>query len=50
LIPNPGPHSTVEKESSLIAFGTIEQLQSIEGCCQPGRTRTQPVKKPRADR
>jgi voltage-gated potassium channel len=45
LIPNPGPHSTVEKESSLIAFGTIEQLQSIEGCCQPGRTRTQPVKK-----
>ncbi|MGD0353159.1 MAG: NAD-binding protein [Dehalococcoidia bacterium] len=50
LIPNPGPHSIVEKESSLIAFGTFEQLQSIEGCCQPGRTRTQTVKKPRANR
>ncbi|MGB8707347.1 MAG: NAD-binding protein [Dehalococcoidia bacterium] len=47
LIPNPGPHSVVEKESSLIAFGTLEQLQSIEGCCQPSRHKTQPVKKSR---
>jgi voltage-gated potassium channel len=39
LIPNPGPHNVVEKENSLTAFGTIEQLQSIEGCCQPGKRR-----------
>jgi len=35
LIPNPGPHTTIEKENSLTAFGTLEQLKSIEGCCQP---------------
>lgn len=46
LIPNPGPQSIVEKESSLIAFGTFEQLQSIEECCQPSRTKKRPVKKP----
>ena len=45
LIPNPGPHSTVEKESSLTAFGTLEQLKSIEVRCQPSRHKTQPVKK-----
>lgn len=45
LTPNPGPQSVVEKESSLTAFGTIEQLRSIEGCCQPSRRRTRAVKK-----
>jgi len=45
LIPNPGPHNSVEKDSSLTAFGTLEQLQSIEGCCQPSRHKTQPVTK-----
>jgi Trk K+ transport system NAD-binding subunit len=39
LIPNPNPNATIEKNSSLAAFGTTEQLQSIEGCCQPRRTR-----------
>jgi voltage-gated potassium channel len=48
LIPNPAPQSIVEKGSSLIAFGTSEQLKSIEECCQSGRTRTQPAKKPAA--
>ena len=33
LIPNPNPKTTVEKASSLTAFGTIEQLQALEGCC-----------------
>jgi voltage-gated potassium channel len=37
LIPNPGPQTNVEKENSLTAFGTIEQLRSIEGCCPPRR-------------
>jgi voltage-gated potassium channel len=35
LIPNPGPHTTIKKENRLTAFGTMEQLHSIEGCCQP---------------
>jgi voltage-gated potassium channel len=35
LIPNPNPNATIEKDSSLAAFGTTEQLKSIEGCCQP---------------
>ena len=39
LVPNPGPHSTVEKESSLTAFGTVEQLRAIEGCCPPSVAR-----------
>lgn len=47
LIPNPGPHSIVEKGSSLTAFGTLEQLKSIEGCCQPGELKKQLVKKRR---
>jgi len=45
LIPNPGPHATVSNESSLTAFGTIEQLRSIEECCQPSRRKTKAVKK-----
>jgi voltage-gated potassium channel len=45
LIPNPGPHTTVSNESSLTAFGTIEQLQSIEGCCQTSRHKTKALKK-----
>jgi voltage-gated potassium channel len=39
LIPNPNPNVTIEKYSSLAAFGTTKQLQSIEGCCQPRGTR-----------
>jgi voltage-gated potassium channel len=35
LLPNPGPNTTIKKENSLTAFGTLEQLKSIEGCCQP---------------
>jgi voltage-gated potassium channel len=45
LIPNPGPHTTISNESSLTAFGTIEQLRSIEGCCQPSRRKTKAAKK-----
>ena len=45
LIPNPGPNSIVEKESSLTAFGTLEQLKSIEGSYQPSRKGTQTFKK-----
>jgi voltage-gated potassium channel len=32
LVPNPSPNSTIEKSSSLTAFGTIEQLRDIESC------------------
>jgi voltage-gated potassium channel len=45
LIPNPGPHATVSNESSLTAFGTIEQLRSIEECCQPNKLKSKAVKK-----
>jgi voltage-gated potassium channel len=45
LLPNPGPHATVAKESSLTAFGTIEQLRSIEECCQPNKCKTKAVNK-----
>lgn len=43
LVPNPGQNSTVEKGSSLTAFGTVEQLRAIEGCCQSNKTK--PAKK-----
>ena len=39
LVPNPGQNSTVEKASSLTAFGTLEQLRAIEGCCQPSQAK-----------
>jgi voltage-gated potassium channel len=45
LIPNPGQHATVSNESSLTAFGTIEQLRSIEECCQPNKRKTKAVKR-----
>jgi voltage-gated potassium channel len=45
LVPNPGPQSTVEKESSLTAFGTVEQLRAIEGCCQTGSAAKKAAKK-----
>jgi voltage-gated potassium channel len=45
LIPNPGPNSMVEKENSLTAFGTIEQLRAIEGCCQPSKASRKPANK-----
>lgn len=37
LIPNPNPENTIEKASSLAAFGAAKQLLAIEGCCQPGK-------------
>jgi len=45
LVPNPGPSRTVERTSSLTAFGTIEQLRDIEGCCQPSKFAKKKVKK-----
>ena len=45
LVPNPGPNTVIEKQSSLIAFGTLEQLQSIEGCCQLNGLKKQAVKR-----
>jgi voltage-gated potassium channel len=45
LVPNPSPKSTIEKGSSLTAFGTTEQLMSIEGCCQPSKAAKKPAKK-----
>jgi voltage-gated potassium channel len=32
LVPNPSPNTTIEKSSSLTAFGTVEQLHDIESC------------------
>jgi len=39
LVPNPEQNTTVEGASSLTAFGTIEQLQAIEECCQPSKVK-----------
>lgn len=47
LVPNPGLHTVVEKESSLTFFGTLEQLRSIEECCQPAGLTKQRAKKTR---
>jgi voltage-gated potassium channel len=49
LIPNPGPYTTIKKENSLTAFGTLEQLKSIEGCCQPVEFKKQPAQKRKTD-
>jgi len=32
LVPNPSPNTTIERSSSLTAFGTVEQLRDIESC------------------
>jgi voltage-gated potassium channel len=45
LVPYPSPEATIEKASSIAAFGTIEQLKAVEGCCQPGNTAKKPAKK-----
>lgn len=45
LVPNPGQNSTVEKASSLTAFGTVEQLRAIEGCCQPSKVKVKSTSK-----
>lgn len=37
LIATPKLNAVVPKASSLVAFGTLEQLQFIEGCCQQGK-------------
>jgi voltage-gated potassium channel len=39
LVPNPSPNTTIEKASSLTAFGTVEQLRDIESCYQPRGTK-----------
>lgn len=44
LVTSPKPNTIVRKASSLVAFGTSEQLQSVEGCCQQRQTATKPVK------
>jgi voltage-gated potassium channel len=49
LILNPNPNATIEKNSSLAAFGTTEQLQSIEGCCQSNEVTRKPTTKSRAN-
>jgi len=41
LLPNPGAHVKIEQDSSLTVFGTFEQLKSVEGCCQPVRSKKQ---------
>jgi voltage-gated potassium channel len=33
LIINPSPRTVIEKGSTFTAFGPLEQLQSLEGCC-----------------
>ncbi len=47
LVPNPGPSRTVEKTSSLTAFGTVQQLRAIEECCQPGKMTARSARKSR---
>ncbi|MBM4446741.1 MAG: potassium channel protein [Chloroflexi bacterium] len=47
LVPNPSPNTTVTQASSLTAFGTIEQLRAIEGCCQPSKVATKSGSKTR---
>jgi voltage-gated potassium channel len=44
LITSPKPNTIVRKTSSLVAFGTSEQLMSIEGCCQKRQTAAKPTK------
>jgi voltage-gated potassium channel len=34
ILLNPHPATTIDKESSLTAFGPVEQLQNMEGCCE----------------
>jgi voltage-gated potassium channel len=41
LIATPKPNAVVPKASSLVAFGTLEQLQFIEGCCQQRKATSQ---------
>jgi voltage-gated potassium channel len=45
LLPNPSPNTIVEKETSFTAFGTLEQLRTVEGCCQPSQSAIKVVKK-----
>ena len=48
LTPNPNPNAAIEKDISLTAFGTTEQLMAIEGCCQPNEATIKPTNKSRA--
>lgn len=44
VITSPKPNAKVKQASSLVAFGTTEQLKSIEGCCQQSQTVLKPTK------
>ena len=44
LVTSPKPNTIVRKSNSLVAFGTSEQLRSIEGCCQQRQTEFKQVK------
>lgn len=37
LLLDPHPETIIEKASSLIAFGPMKQLQTMEGCCEAGK-------------
>jgi voltage-gated potassium channel len=45
---NPNPNATIKKNSSLAAFGTVEQLRDMESCCQPSEATIKPTSKSRA--
>jgi voltage-gated potassium channel len=34
IILNPGPDTLIQKTHSFTAFGPLEQMQNLEGCCQ----------------
>lgn len=40
---NPALNTDIEARGSLTAFGTMEQLQAIEGCCSFNRDRNGPI-------
>ncbi len=40
LASRPQPGATVSAGNRLVAFGTSEQLRSIESCCQPCKAKT----------
>jgi len=44
LVTSPKPNAIIRKGGSLVAFGTAEQLNSIEGCCQQRDTTAKPLK------
>jgi len=45
LVPSPNPETIIEKAGSLTAFGTIEQLEALERCCESSEARAKPAKR-----